>query len=180
MLSGLSGNGVEKMGILSIGRKVSFLRKRKRPVGSVPGSLVVLLLLISMVGCGSGSPFKFVPVRGKVTYRDGSLIQADRIVVSFVPQGQTAVGKEAAPSATGEVNPADGTFNGLTSQTHLDGAVVGKHKVVVIALKKGPGGIEEPIRGWPTKYTKPATTPLEVEVTSGGKNYFELQIDKGP
>lgn len=147
---------------------------------SFVASFFLVFYLSGLGGCGGGAPFKFVPVHGKVTYRDGALIQADRIVVTFTPQGATSVGKESAPSAIGEVNPADGTFNGLTSQTHLDGAVPGKHKVVVLALKKGPGGIEEPIRGWPAKYTKPSTTPLEVEVTSGGKNYFELQIDKGP
>jgi len=159
---------------------LSFRGKSNLPAALAPGSLVLLVLFVLVMGCGRGAPFKFVPVHGKVTYRDGSLIQADRIVVTFTPQGQTAVGKDSAPSATGEVNPADGTFNGLTSQTHLDGVVPGKHKVAVIALKKGPGGIEEPIRGWPAKYMKPSTTPLEVEVTSGGKNYFELQIDKGP
>lgn len=149
-------------------------------LGSRGGGPVWLLLGLWLSGCGGGSPFKIVPVHGKVTYRDGSLIQADRIVVTFVPVGVEAVGKESVPSATGDVNPADGTFSGLTSRTYNDGAVVGKHKVVILALKREPGGIEDTIRTFPVRYTKAATTPVEVEVVAGGKNYFEILVDKGP
>lgn len=142
------------------------------------GWLLTVLLGGCLAGCGGGAPFKIVPVSGKVTYRDGSLIQADRIVVTFVPQGVEAAGKDAAAAATGEVNVADGTFAGLTTQKHHDGAIVGKHKVLVQALKTGPAGVGEPIAAVPAVYAKAATTPLEVDVPSGGKDDFELLIDK--
>lgn len=143
-------------------------------------SACTVLLLTCCAGCGSGAPFDIAPVSGKVTYSDGSLIQADQIVVRFVPQDVEAVGKDAAPGATGEVNVADGTFAGLTTRTHHDGAIVGRHKVVVLALKIGPAGVGEPTAAVPARYTNVATTPLEVEVPRGGKRGVHLQIDRNP
>jgi hypothetical protein len=143
------------------------------------GHALLLVLAASLTGCGSSSPFDIVPVSGKVTYQDGSLIQADRIVVTFVPQDVASKGRDAAASATGDVNVADGTFSGLTTESHNDGAIVGRHKVLVQALKTGPAGVGEPTAAVPAKYAKAATTPLEVEVTSGNR-YFDLPIDKTP
>jgi hypothetical protein len=38
-------------------------------------------------GCGTSEmPFDIVPVHGKVTYDDGSLIPADSILVAFNPR----------------------------------------------------------------------------------------------
>jgi len=150
---------------------------RSGPSARLP---LVLLLAGCLTGCGGGAPFEIVPVSGKVTYRDGSLIQADQIVVTFVPQGVEAAGKESAAAATGEVNVADGTFAGLTTQKHHDGAIVGKHKVLVRALKTGPAGVGEPTDAVPAKYAKATTTPLEVDVPSGGTSDVELLIDKAP
>ncbi|MBN2295967.1 MAG: hypothetical protein JXM70_26280 [Pirellulales bacterium] len=138
---------------------------------------MLLTLTCTLFGCGSGAPFSIEPVSGKVTYSDGSLIRADRIVVQFVPQGVEAVGKDKAAAAMGDVNVADGTFAGLTTQNHNDGAIVGKHKVTVQAFRKGPGGIDEPIATVPAIYAKAKTTPLEEEVTSS-TNYFEIKIEK--
>jgi hypothetical protein len=145
-------------------------------VPAVPALLIVLAAGLS--GCGGGEPFKIVPVSGKVTYKDGSLIPADRIVVTFVPQGVQGAGKEAATAAQGDLNVADGTFAGLTTHKHMDGAIIGKHKVTVQALKTGPGGVGQPIQAVPIAYTRAETTPLSVEVTGSG-NVFPLEIEKG-
>ncbi len=138
----------------------------------------LLLAAACLAGCGGGAPFKIAPVSGKVTYADGTLIQADQVRVQFVPQGVQASGAEAAAAASGEVNVSDGTFAGLTTEKHHDGAIVGKHKVLVQAFKMGPAGVGEPIAAVPAKYAKAATTPLEVEVPSGGKDDFKLEIEK--
>ena len=144
------------------------------------GPLLTVLLAVCLAGCGGGAPFKIVPVSGKVMYSDRSLIRADRIVVTFVPQGVEAAGKDAAAPATGDVNVTDGSFAGLTTQKHHDGAIVGRHKVLVQAFKTGPAGVGEPIAAVPRKYAKAATTPLEFEVPSGGKDDCEFLIDKTP
>ena len=145
----------------------------------LPAGLIVCLA-VAISGCGGGGPFDIVPVSGKVTYRDGSLLKADQVVVRFVPQDVEAAGKDAPAAAKGDVNLEDGTFAGLTTRKHNDGAIVGRHKVLVQAFKTGPAGVGEPIGAVPARYAKAETTPLEVEVTAGGKNYFSLEIDQTP
>ena len=137
---------------------------------------IALGLMPLMVGCGS-NPHRIVPVRGKVAYRDGSPIKADRIVVRFVPQS-SAGAKETLAAASGEVNVADGSFSGLTTHKYLDGAIVGEKKVLVQAFKKGKvAGLDLPDRAVPDKYSKAETTPLTVNVAYSGES-FELLIDK--
>jgi hypothetical protein len=138
-------------------------------------AVLVVLGLAMTLGCGHG-PFSAVPVSGKVTFRDGSLIKADRIVVTLVPQGAAASGKMAAPGARGDVNVADGTFAGLTTHKPMDGVVLGRHKVVVQPLKKGPGGMDMPLNVIPARYTQPDKTPLEVEVKKSRES-LTLLID---
>lgn len=137
----------------------------------------LLAMICTMLGCGSSAPFPIEPVSGKVTYTDGTLIRANRIVVQFIPQGVDAVGKDKAAAAMGDVNVADGTFAGLTTKNHNDGAIVGKHKVTVQAFRTGAGGIDEPIATVSAVYAKAKTTPLEEEVTTS-TNYFEIKIEK--
>lgn len=150
-----------------------------RRLGRLPRGALAVLVAASLAGCGGGAPFKMAPVRGTVTYKGGGRIPADRIVVTFVPQGVQDSGKEAPASAQGDVNVADGTFSGLTTQTHHDGAIVGKHKVLVQAMKTGPAGVGEPTAAVPARYAKAATTPLEVEVKPGS-NEFRLEIEQTP
>ena len=133
-------------------------------------------VLSLLVGCGS-DPHRIVPVHGKIAYRDGSAIKADRIVVRFVPQS-SAGAKEALAAASGEVNVADGSFSGLTTHKYLDGAIVGEKKVLVQAFKKGKvAGLDLPDRAVPDKYGRAETTPLTVNVARSGES-FELLIDK--
>jgi len=135
-----------------------------------------ICVLSSMAGCSGGDPYRIVPVRGKVAYRDGSPIKADRIIVRFVPQSTPGV-KETLAAATGEVNVAEGSFSGVTTHKYLDGAIVGEKKVLVQAFKKNKVGLDLPDRVVPDKYGKAETTPLKVNVTRSGES-FELLIDK--
>jgi len=114
-------------------------------------ALTPFLFLVCLAGCG-GEPFKLAPVSGKVTYTDGSLIPGDQILVRFVPEQPPTSGNDVASAATGDVNPQDGTFPGVTSHKYLDGAVVGRHKVTVIALKMDPNGTPVATKAVPEKY----------------------------
>jgi hypothetical protein len=76
------------------------------------------------------------------------------------------------------VATGDGSFEELTTWATGDGAIVGRHKVVVLALKYGSHGVGEPTAAVPREYGDPRTTPLAVEVTAGGKNHFELTVQK--
>ncbi|MCA9266853.1 MAG: hypothetical protein KDA41_00205, partial [Planctomycetales bacterium] len=81
---------------------------------------VTAALAIALAGC-SREPFAYVPASGSVTYEDGSLIPAERIVVTFIPQVDETNEKIHPPSAVAEVNTADGTFDVVTSHRHGDG-----------------------------------------------------------
>lgn len=131
--------------------------------------------LVGLGGC-SRDPFGFVPVQGRVVYSDGSPIPGDQVVVRFVPVERAKAGKDVAPAATGEVDPKDGSFAGLTSHTYLDGAVRGRHKVTVIAFKLSRDGAMEPSQAVPERYQNAATTPLEWEVgKQSGPAVFKIE-----
>ena len=148
-----------------------------RSAGDRLAFCLIAAALAGFGGCG-GEPFKLVPVRGRVTYSDGSLIPGQQIVVRFIPKQAIRSGKDAASAAIGEVDPKDGTFPGVTSHTYLDGAVRGPHKVTVVALNMGPDGIMTPTKAVPERYQSAATTPLEWDA-GRDKGPAEFKIEKG-
>jgi hypothetical protein len=137
----------------------------------------VIAVLVSCSGCGSDVPFGIVPVHGKVTYEDGSLVPADEMMVIFNPVDPPRKGKMVAPGGRTSVDVADGTFKSVTSHRPNDGVVLGKHKVVVIASKKGPNGRLGSGNLVATKYRKTATTPVEVDVSSSSQ-FLEIKVSK--
>jgi hypothetical protein len=151
-----------------------------RFVGRCPVSLRALFLVtfsLLLVGCSDGKPFAIVPVSGKV--KTPQPVAADRIIVTFIPQGVDAQnkGKTVAAAAQGEVDPKTGDFTSLTTLTGGDGAVVGKHKVTVVAVKNSPTGVPVPVPTIPVRYQNAKTTPLEFEVKASGANFAELAIE---
>ncbi|MEO2049221.1 MAG: hypothetical protein ABGX16_21895 [Pirellulales bacterium] len=140
--------------------------------------LALVLMCALLAGCGEKSPFELVAVRGKIAYSDGSLITADQLLVKFIPQGIRAIGKHASRSSETYAKVTDGTFTGLTTWKYADGVMVGHHKVVVMSLRVGSRGVGEPTTAVPFHYQDATSTPLEVEVTSGGDNDFMLMIER--
>jgi len=135
------------------------------------------LLFLTLTSCGGPkNPFNMAHVSGKVTYTDGKPIDAASVTITFVPQNVAAIDKMHARPAQTKLKP-DGSFDDLMTVKRNDGVIVGKHKVVVTAwnekLMPCPGVVAK-------KYSAPETTPLEVEVTAGGPNRFELTVEKGP
>jgi hypothetical protein len=123
---------------------------------SAAAILSAAALLLPLVGCGSSSATggaTTLPVKGTVTYKGKPLTKG---TVTFEPEG---AGKEA----TGAIQP-DGTFV-LTTYTKDDGAVVGKHRVMV----------DSPDKTVPAKYAGPGTSKLEIEVSSG-KNDYPIEL----
>jgi hypothetical protein len=140
----------------------------------LPLSALVLLAC----GCGGGAPFDMAPVGGKLSYKDGSLVKGERIVITFIPQGVEAQGKAAAGAARVEVDPATGTFGNATTWKMADGVLVAKHKVVVNAFKIGPGGHSIPNKAIAADYESTENTPLEIEIPSGGNTNLDIQVEK--
>ncbi len=134
--------------------------------------VLALVMFAAVNGCDRG-PVSFVPVKGKITYADGTLIPGSSVVVRFIPIEPKALGKDVAGAATGYASARDGTFPGVTTWTPLDGVVPGWYKVVVIADASGSSSS----RRVPAQYQRASTTPLKVEVTASNR-FFPLQIEK--
>jgi hypothetical protein len=139
-------------------------------------ALFLGLLGTALIGGCSGGSGDLAVVEGKVTYNGKPVPNG---TVNFLP----ANGDK--PSATGEIQP-DGSYS---LQTYLgsrpsEGAVIGKHKVVVVAMQDMSNRLPEersplPPPIVPVKYTSPATSDLEVQVESK-KNTIDLDLkDEG-
>jgi hypothetical protein len=133
-----------------------------------------LTLLLAPIGCSRSAPFEVVPVSGKVTYADGSPIPATEVRLAFIPQDVASSGGAHPPMAEG-VAQADGTFRELTTYRFGDGAIVGQHRVTVVALDP----LERPLDVVAVRYRSEETTPLTADVRRGNK-HFEFVVERGP
>lgn len=152
--------------------------------------MALALAGFSMGGCGSGIHYEHATVHGKVTYQ-GKPVPLGSVL--FVP---------VEPPADGVMQPASGTIKSdgtyeLKSQADA-GAILGEHKVVVMAIEGGPSGPEASKNDTkaakdantpsaptaksvkfksliPKKYSDPTTTPLTRKVVAGD-NTIDLEI----
>ena len=153
-----------------------FLLLVKR-TGLLASAAILCGLIAVVVGCG-GHGLETERVTGTVTLDGAPLTQG---TVSFTP--------EKGRGATGQI-ASDGSFT-LTPYKKGDGAVLGPHKVAVIAIdrsgaKTDPGGKESVDLNikWliPQRYGNPGTSGLTFEVKPDTKNVanFELTSNGGP
>lgn len=127
--------------------------------------------MLVLVGCGE-SRLRTAKVTGKVNYKGKPVPNG---TVMFIPEG-------GGPSSTGTIQ-TDGSFT-MTTYTTGDGAILGKHKVVIAAmadmgdlLPESRNPLPPPIV--PEKYTSPATSTLTTEVKDGDNTpVFDLVDDK--
>jgi hypothetical protein len=121
--------------------------------GPQRGRNLVLLLVVGLVGCGSGNGLNLGRVRGKVSV-DGAPARAG--YVTFQPDtSQQTIGNPAMSTIT-----EDGSFD-LSTQYSGDGAIVGFHKVGIVVYDPEPIAEEE--------VADPQTAPLEFLSTKGQK-----------
>ena len=76
----------------------------------------------------------------------------------------------------------DGRYR-LTTRRPMDGAYIGRHKVIVTPWMPGAGDTSgvtaEPVRpDIPKVFRNAATSPLAVEVTPKGPNQFDFELAK--
>lgn len=95
---------------------------------------VVMLVTIGNAGCADSSR-KTYPVRGMVRFPDGKVLREGSVEFEIL-------GREEPVTATGVIEP-DGSFV-LGTYDLDDGALVGKHRVVVIADHVIGSGAERP------------------------------------
>jgi hypothetical protein len=116
-----------------------------------PGVALLAAALLVLSGCNSDR-LKTAVVRGKVTCNGKPVPNG---TISFVPA--------SGPAATGEIQP-DGSFT-LTTYRNGDGAVLGQHTVVIVAMED--------------MSTRLATTDLRREVKDGENSFnFDLVDEK--
>jgi len=127
-------------------------------------SLVAGLLIISSaVGCGGDEPFSMVKVSGVVTYEDGTLIPAERIIVNFIPLVEPTNEKTHPRPGQAEVDESTGKFDSVTSHKFADGIVKGKHKVFLSVIdSKHPD-----LRLIPDIYSSESETPIMFNAQQG-------------
>ena len=111
--------------------------------------------VLALAGCG-GDRLKTAVVRGTVTYNGRPVPHG---TISFIPA--------SGPSATGELQP-DGSYT-LTTYRKGDGAVPGRHTVVIVAMQDMSDRLPEqrnplPPPIVPVRYTSLATSDLRAEV----------------
>jgi hypothetical protein len=128
-----------------------------------------LVVLPLFLGCGSGSPFDYTRVSGRITYEDGTPIPGGGLRLVFV-----AV--EAAPIGTAHPRPAlantdaEGKFECVTSYKYCDGLIPGKHKVVIQSASEQAGRVVVP-----REYMSELTTPLVVDTADSP---LEIKVPK--
>ena len=144
------------------------------------GIVVIVSLFFSTAGCGSGD--EWTTKRPKV-YRAQGVVKLDgkpldEATVIYLSQSNNV-------SAQG-VTDKNGTFT-LTTYDANDGAVEGKHKVVITkrTYEKRKTKYDSPEESsialipkelLPTKYSLPTTTTVEVEVSGKGTNNATIEI----
>lgn len=133
----------------------------------IAAALLCLSLLGLAVGCGGpkGDTPPTAPVSGTVTYK-GEPVEEGTVV--FHPEG-------GERPAFGDLGPG-GQFT-LTTFEKGDGAVIGKHKVVIGSMDdSGSPGLRPDKSGIPPQYGMLSETPLTKEVTEG-ENNFEIELE---
>lgn len=143
-------------------------------VGRLAALAVCCVAVWLAAGCGGGNNGLAV-VKGKITYK-GKPVPSGTI--NFLPSDGNK------PSATGEIQP-DGSYSLKTfvANRPSDGAVVGEHKVVIVAMEDMGARLPEqrvalPPPIVPVKYTSPATTDLTATVADK-ENTINFELTDG-
>ena len=139
--------------------------------------LALATLAIASSGCGNKIPYSIVPVRGSVTYEDGSKIEADILMIAFEPTGFQREEGMVPPAGQTEVDVSSGVFDSVSSYRANDGLAVGRHRVLVAAFRAGEGGRRIPLPAVPSEYSQASTTPIEVEITEANQE-LEIKVAK--
>jgi len=162
-----------------------FSGKRMWQSGQWFGFIAAGLLLTGLAGCGAVDPWDEIPVSGKVTYDDGSVIKATRLRVMFKSKTEPVDKKHHPRPGWAEVSLADGTFSEVTTSVAGDGLIPGRHEVIVHheddAKRRDKQTLMEIVKitsfdpeGTPTELKVP---PYEIEVGPDAIK-FEFQVKK--
>jgi hypothetical protein len=126
--------------------------------------LVCFALALLSAGCG-GVSYKTAPVSGRVTLDGRPLPNA---TVEFIPE--VGAGEKAPPPSSVGVTDGGGRYSLVLADVRKsDGAVVGKHRVLITLGPQAAANDARPTfhRQLPEKYNRKST--LACEVPAGGR-----------
>lgn len=158
--------------------------------GSCRIGVLILSWLAALAGCSGGGIAGLYPVSGTVSLKGQPIGDA---TISFIS-------KDGTRPATA-VSKADGSYELYTLDS--PGALPGMYNVVVtkmdappesanqdlgmsptgedLSMEQAATNVRKPMRKpkelVPSKYANPATTPLNFEVKSSGKNVIDLKLE---
>lgn len=127
--------------------------------------LILPLAAIAVGGCG-GESFETAKVTGSVEC-DGKRLTSGRVMFQPIPDGEEKPGKPAF----GDIG-LDGTFE-LSTYVDGDGAVVGKHRVVVYP-RYADEDDEQDVKA--SKIACSGEAPIEYTVVGGEPNRFVIKL----
>ena len=131
------------------------------------------LVLASIAGCGKKGEFETAPVHGKVTY-NGRPLETGSLV--FVPVSP-------GPSAQANLDSSGNYVLGTYSTS--DGAVIGEHEVMIVALTgaDGPQEASDPNAGLksliPSRYGDLKKSGLRATVKADTDNEINFDLKDG-
>jgi hypothetical protein len=136
-----------------------------------------IVLVLVATGCGSGDPYTYVPVSGRVTLNGKGLPNA---TISFQP---IAVGTSTPGTGSSGITDKDGFYKLAVVGKNINGAVVANHKVRIDFAhepEKDPSDDQQK-RGkhLPAKYSGKGTI-LEFEVLPGGSDAANFELKSRP
>jgi hypothetical protein len=132
--------------------------------------ILIILICCILSGCGSGSPYSYKKVSGKIAYDDGSPIPASALRIRFTALDAPEVANAHPRPAFAVVN-TDGSFECATSYKYGDGLIAGRHKVSI--EREGLPDTTKPLV--PKEYLSSNTTPIEVDTKDSP---FEIKVPK--
>ena len=132
-------------------------------------SILLAAVLFGMTGCGSGSPFDYVDVYGKIVYEDGTPIPFEKGVRIMFQSQAPAIDGICYPRPAVSYPNTNGTFGSVTSYKYGDELVRGKHKVILSATDAAGEVLIPP------EYGDVSTTPLEIDTADSP---LELKVRK--
>ena len=143
----------------------------RRPSPAAPAGAAVVVLVLAAAGCGSGvEEFPTAPAGGTLLCGGTPL---DGGIVLFVPQQDAGEGGtrslNVGKQARGNVQPGGGFVLGTYGPD--DGAVIGRHRVIVLP----PGGVDEDAGGGGVGGCSGEYDDI-LTVTAEGPNQFTIDL----
>lgn len=137
---------------------------------------LVAALLLAMTGCGSSTNTS--PVAGQLLL-DGKPLT--NILVTFIPEIPAQDAGQETRIRSMAMTDAEGKFR-LRTETQVDGALIGTHKVILedLAILNAPRSengtvIKMPEARFPDRYKSIVSSTLKAQV-SAGPNLLKLEI----